>query len=225
VAPVREVIRVPDQRVSVGDTKDGRDKQARDEVKRDIERATREELARFHETEPPRELDDALEELECPAPAERVVGAAGEYEVQTEDDAIPVAEVVERSSRDRYESDDDARMKLRRPSVAASLRRLEAVSQETGLREQFRERRDACERTPRALEDVEEDDEDEGIAVVTAWAVEEMRENGGSQVAAGEEARGEVLPEQRLRGPGRRLARRLTPGVVEVDPGLQFPVQ
>jgi hypothetical protein len=145
VALVHGVISVYDQRVSVGDTKDGRE-----EVKRGIERAPREELARSHETEPPRELDDALEELECPAPAERVVGTAGEYEVQTDDDAIPVAEVVERSSCGRYESADDARMKLRRPSVAASLRRLEAVSQETGLREEFRERRDACERTPRA---------------------------------------------------------------------------
>ncbi|AHG03222.1 hypothetical protein HALDL1_06155 [Halobacterium sp. DL1] len=161
----------------MGDTKDGRDKQAQDERRRQIERATKEELTRYHETEPPRELDDALEELEYPAPADQVVEAAGEYEVQTEDDAIPVAEVVEESARDEYESPEDARQKLQRPSVAASLRRLETVSRETGLREQFRERRDAYKKTLRALEDVDADDEDEGIAFVTAWLIDEMREN------------------------------------------------
>jgi len=161
----------------MGDTKDGRDKQAQDERRRQIERATKEELTRYHETEPPRELDDALEELEYPAPADQVVEADGEYEVQTEDDAIPVAEVVEESARDEYESPEDARQKLQRPSVAASLRRLETVSRETGLREQFRERRDAYKKTLRALEDVDADDEDEGIAFVTAWLIDEMREN------------------------------------------------
>lgn len=160
----------------MGDTKDGRDKQAQDEQRRQIERATKEELARYHETEPPRELDDALEELDYPAPAERVVEAAGEYEVQTEDDAIPVAEVVEESARDEYDSLEDAGQKLQRPSVAASLRRLDAVSKETGLREEFRQRRDVYKKTFRSLENVDADDEDEGVAFITAWIVEEMRE-------------------------------------------------
>lgn len=160
----------------MGDTKDGRDKQARDEENRARMRAMREELERYHETEPPRELDDALDELDYPARADQVVDAVGDYEVQTADDAIPVAEVVEESAREEYDSREDAREKLQRPSVAASLRRLRTVSQETGLESEFRERQDTYKKTLRSLENVDADDEDEGIAYVTAWLVEEMRE-------------------------------------------------
>jgi hypothetical protein len=160
----------------MGDTKEGRDKQARDEQRRQMERATQEELERYHETEPPRELDDALEDLEYPAPAERVAEATEDYEVQTEANAIPVAEVVVESVRETFESSENVREKVQQPSVAASLRRLRDVSERTGLEDEFREREDVYRTTLRALEDVDADDDDEGVAAVTAWLVAEMRD-------------------------------------------------
>jgi hypothetical protein len=163
----------------MGDTRDGRDEQANRELDRQLERAVREELERWHETEPPRELEDALEALEYPVTAERVAEAVGDYEVPVGDETIPVAEIVERSNRDRFDDAEDARYRIRRPSVAASLRRLLAVSRDAGLEDDFREREDAYERTLRALEDVTADDEDEGIAVVTAWVAEQVQTDGG----------------------------------------------
>jgi hypothetical protein len=160
----------------MGDTKQSRDKQAHDEDDRARRRAVEEELARFHETEPPRGLDDALEALEYPAPAERVAEAAEEYEVQTETDAIPVAEIIAETNRETFESPADVREKVQRPSVAASLRRLRDVSREAGLEDEFRNREDVYRTTLRALEDVDADDDDEGVAAVTAWIVAEMQD-------------------------------------------------
>lgn len=160
----------------MGDTKEGREEQAQEEQRRQMERATREELERFHETEPPRGLDDALEALEYPAPAERVAEAAEEYEVQTEVDTIPVAEIVAESKRETFESPEGVREKVQRPSVAASLRRLRDVSREAGLEDEFREREEVYRTTLRALEDVDADDDDECIAAVTAWIVAEVRD-------------------------------------------------
>jgi len=163
--------------VSMGDTKDGREKQAQKELERQRQHAIQEELQRWDETEPPRELDDALDDLDYPASTERVAEAVGEYEVPVGDDTIPVAEIVQRSTRDSYETAEEARQRIRRPSVAASLRRLVAVSREAGLEDAFREREDTYEKTLRALEDVDADDADEGIAAVTEWISEQIRQN------------------------------------------------
>jgi hypothetical protein len=162
----------------MGDTKEGREDQAQAEDRRQRKRAIQEELERWHETEPPRELEDALEDLDYPVTTERVAESVGDYEVPVGDETIPVTEIVRRSTRDRYDSAEEARYRIRRPSVAASLRRLLAVSEEAGLADEFREREDAYEKTLRALEDVDADDEDEGIAVVTAWIVERVQEGG-----------------------------------------------
>ena len=162
----------------MGDTKDGRDDQAQDELKRQRQRAVQEELERWHETEPPRELEDALEDLTYPATVDEVAEEVGDYEVSVGDETIPVAEVVERSNVDRFDSPAEARERIQKPSVAASLRRLLAVSSEAGLEDDFRAREDTYEKTLRALEDVDADDDDEGIAAVTAWVVEHVEEKG-----------------------------------------------
>lgn len=162
----------------MGDTKEGREDQAQDELERQRKRAVQEELERWGETEPPRELDDALEDLDYPVTTERVAETVGDYEVPVGDETIPVAEIVQRTTRDRFDSVEEARERIRRPSVAASLRRLLAVSREAGLEEDFRAREDTYEKTLRALEDVDADDEDEGIAAVTEWIVERVREKG-----------------------------------------------
>jgi len=162
----------------MGDTKEGRENQAQDELERQRQRAVQEELARWDETEPPRELDDALDDLDYPVTTEAVAEAVGDYEVPVGDDVIPVAKIVQRSARDGFDSPEEARDRIRRPSVAASLRRLLALSTEAGMADDFRAREEAYEKTLRALEDVDADDEDEGIAAVTEWIAERVEETG-----------------------------------------------
>ncbi|MFC3478505.1 DUF5789 family protein [Halobacterium litoreum] len=162
----------------MGDTKEGRENQARAEERRQRERALREELDRWHETEPPRALANELDELDYPATTDAVVAAVGDHEVAVADEQIPVAEVVERSGRDRFDSAADARQQIGRPTVAAALRRIRAASDEAGRRAQFRAKEEAFERTLQSLESLSEDDEDEGIAVVTAWILDSLDANG-----------------------------------------------
>lgn len=160
----------------MGDTREGRDKQGRDRERRDIERAVREELARWTEPEPPDDVEAALRDVSYPADSERVADAVAGYEVATEEDAVPAAEVVRRSERGQFGSPREARLVLERPSVAAAMRRIEAASSRWDHREAFRERREAYEKTLRALEAVEGDDENEGVTAVAAWIVGELGE-------------------------------------------------
>jgi hypothetical protein len=160
----------------MGDTKQSRDKQAHDEDDRARQRAVEEELARFHETEPPRDLEDALEDLEYPVAAEDLATAVETFSIEAPEDVIPAAEVVEHSGTHEYDSAAAARQTFKRPAVAASLRRLRDVSRSAGLKDGFLEREDVYRTTLRALEDVDADDDDEGVAAVTAWIVAEMQD-------------------------------------------------
>lgn len=163
----------------MGDTREGRENQAQAELERQQQRAVQEELDRWHETEPPRELANALESLSYPVTADEVAETVGDYEVAVSDDeAIPVAEIVERSTVERFDSPDEARERIQKPSVAASLRRLRAASDEAGLGSEYRSKADTFEKTLRALENIDADDDDEGVAAVTAWVVERLEEAG-----------------------------------------------
>lgn len=161
----------------MGDTREGRDKQGLDRERRDIERAVREELSRWAEAEPPDGVEAALRDVSYPADTETVADAVAGHEVATEGDAVPAAEVVRRSEHGPFRSPEEARLVLERPSVAAAMRRIEAASSRWDHREAFRERREAYEKTLRALEAIEGDDENEGVTVVAAWIVGGLREN------------------------------------------------
>jgi len=164
----------------MGDTKDGRESQARKDLERQQQRAVAEELDRWHETEPPRALEDELESLTYPVTAGEVAEGVGDHEVTVGDgEPIPVAEVVERSAVESFDSPEAVREHVRKPSVAASLRRLRAASDDAGLGSEYRAKEEAFEKTLRALEDVDaDDDDDEGVAAVTAWVVERLAETG-----------------------------------------------
>jgi len=161
----------------MGDTRDGRDEQGRDRDRRAIERSVREELARWHEVEPPDEAVAALDDVSYPSDSEAVADAVRGIELSVGEEAIHADEVVALSAPVRFRSAREARLTLRRPSVAAALRRIEGASQRWDHRAAFRERRAAYEKTLRALEAISEDDENEGVTVVTAWIVGELAEN------------------------------------------------
>lgn len=160
----------------MGDTRDGRDEQSRNRDRRDIERSVREELARWHEVEPPDDVVAALDAVAYPADTEDVAAAVQGFEVAVGDDAVPVAEVVQLAAPVRFRSAREARQTVERPSVAAALRRIEAACQRWDHRDAFRERRAAYEKTLQALEDIDGDDDNEGITVIAAWIVGELAE-------------------------------------------------
>jgi hypothetical protein len=162
----------------MADTRDSRDDQALNVDRRQQERAMREELAQFRGAEHHEDLSATLDGLDYPAPAEAVAEALAGHTVDAADTTLPAAEVVERSARATFESTADVRTRLSRPTVAAAMRRLEAASRETDLRAAFREREAAYQRTFRALESIDELDDDEGIPVVAAWIMSETYGNG-----------------------------------------------
>lgn len=61
-------------------------------------------------------------------------------------------------------------------SVESALRRIAEAESEAGIRDDDRDQQfGSYEKTLRALEDVAADDEDEGVAVVTSWIVEQIQ--------------------------------------------------
>ncbi|WP_049916773.1 hypothetical protein [Halogeometricum pallidum] len=64
-------------------------------------------------------------------------------------------------------------------SIDTAMQRISEAESKEGLRDDDRgDQYEAYERTFRALEDITPDDDDEGVAVVTDWIVEQMRSTG-----------------------------------------------
>ncbi|WP_459195123.1 DUF5789 family protein [Halosimplex sp. J119] len=166
------------------DDKAGREKQARDEENRQRMRAMLEELERGDETEPPvdeEELDDLDQELqtaEFPATGLDVVEAFGYHEVETEEGTYELAELVPQTEDVTFESAEEVRMRVQRPTVAAAMKR---VTEAAGRLDNARldgSQRKAYERTFRELKAVDIVDDDEGITAVADWIVARIEEKG-----------------------------------------------
>lgn len=166
----------------MADDKKGRDKQARDAERRRDERDIAMELERWHETEPPveeaplEELEADLDTVDFPATGSEVVAAVGDHEVESPEDTYAVADLVPDTERVTFQSPRAVRVRIQRPSVAAAMKRIVEAADSIQNVDFGRERRHAYEKTLRALEDIDEDDEDEGIEVVTDWIVDRIRE-------------------------------------------------
>lgn len=166
----------------MADDKSGRDKQAHDEERRQRERDLAEELERGDELEPPVPADD-LDEVETvgesvsfPATGAEVVAAAGQTEVELAAERYTVGELLPDTERVRFESTDSLRARLQRPTVARAMKRIVEAGDTIQNAEFSRSKREAYERTLRALAAKDETDEDEGLTVVTDWIVERIHE-------------------------------------------------
>ncbi len=105
-------------REDMADTKEGRDKQARDEENRQRQRELEENLARGDEPEPAAEGDDAAEldaalaSHDFPASSQDLIQAYGEYEVHVRDDAPRLREVLRDESSVTFESPQAVRDRI-----------------------------------------------------------------------------------------------------------------
>lgn len=166
----------------MADNKRGRDKQADDEVRRQRERQVVTALERMDEPEPPRETEvpddvaDNLEELAFPATGEAVVSNVGEHDVETDDGTYTVAELIPDTEAVSFDSVGAVRVRLQRPTVADSMRRIVVAVDEAQHERLSQSQYDAYERTLGALKAVDADDDDESIGAITNWLVEQIGE-------------------------------------------------
>lgn len=166
------------------DDKRGREKQARDADRRQRERDVAAELERGDEPEPPMEpseladLESELESVSFPATGAEVVAAVGDREIGSADGSYAVADLVPETDAETFDGPAAVRTRIQRPTVAAAMKRVVEAADQQRNAELSGSQRDAYEKTFRALEAIEPDDENEGVAVVRDWIVEQVREKG-----------------------------------------------
>lgn len=166
----------------MADNKQGRDKQADDEERRQREREVVTALERLDEPEPSLETEvsadvaDDLDALAFPATGEAVVSEIGERTIETSDGTYTVADLVPDTAAVSFDSAGAVRVRLQRPTVAASMRRIVAAVDDVQHEGLSQSQYDAYERTLGALKAVDADDDDEGIRAITDWLVEQIGE-------------------------------------------------
>lgn len=104
----------------MADDKQGRDKQAHDEERRQREQDLQEARERGDEPEPIHdepgerlgELDEALENHDYPTTTDELINAYGDHEVQTQDGWTPLNEVLASIDNETYTSAKDARKRI-----------------------------------------------------------------------------------------------------------------
>jgi hypothetical protein len=166
------------------DDKSGREKQARDADRRQRERDIGAELERGDEPEPPeksRELDDLESELEplgFPATGTEVVATVGDREVESDEGRYTIEELVPETDEETFDSPDAVRVLVRRPTVAAAMKRVIEASETLPNTDFPWSQRKAYETTFQELEAIDADDDDEAIQAISHWIVERIRDNG-----------------------------------------------
>lgn len=166
----------------MADDKRGRDKQARDADRRQRERDIDEELERADEPEPPvdsaelADLETELESVDFPATGTEVVAVVGDREVESADGTHTVEELIPDTDEVSFDSPTAVRVRIQRPTVAAAMKRVVEASETLQNAELSGSQLDAYEKTFKALEAIEADDEDEGVQVVRDWIVEQIRD-------------------------------------------------
>jgi len=168
----------------MADDKQGRDKQAHDAERRQRERAIQAELERYDETEPPvddAELDDIEAELETvsfPATGAAVVDAVGERRITAGQETYAVADLLPEAEVETFEAPDVVRSRIQRPTIASAMKRIVEASETISNVEFSSSQRDAYEKTLRALQAVDELDDDSGVRAMADWVVDRIEEHG-----------------------------------------------
>lgn len=166
----------------MADNKSGRDKQADDEDRRQRQRAIEAELERGDEPEPPIDptelatVERTLDGIEFPATGADVVEAVGDHEIAAKDGTYAVETLVPATDVETFESPTAVRERVQRPTVAGAMKRVVEASATLSNPEFPKSQRDGYQKTFRALEDVDADDEDEGIRYVADWIVDRIDE-------------------------------------------------
>ncbi len=164
----------------MADDKRSREKQTRDADQRQRERAILEELERWDETEPPVDLEDdpsietALTTLEYPATGEEITRQIGDQRIETATTARALSEVL--PDTENFEDPDTVRLRVQRPTIAAAMTTIqEAVAEHQDLTLD-QSKRTAYEKTFRALQQIDADDDDEGITAIKTWILDRIEQ-------------------------------------------------
>ncbi|AGN02257.1 hypothetical protein L593_11570 [Salinarchaeum sp. Harcht-Bsk1] len=167
----------------MADDKRGREAQARQADRRQRDRELREALARADEPEPPEpepfveaDLDEEIKTADYPMTERELVAAHGTRTVETSSGEEPLENVL-LPTPGTYTSPRSVERRIGRPTVASAMRRIDAASKAAGV-ERMESRRSAYEHTLHELAEIDADDDDEGIEVVTDWIVEQVEETG-----------------------------------------------
>ena len=168
----------------MADDKQGREKQARDEDGRQRQRDVDAELERGDEPEPELDAVDLgdveaeIERLEFPVTGAEIVETIGDREVGTAAERYTVEQLVPNTDRALFDSPDHVRVRMRRPTTAAAMKRIMEASEVLPNEELDGSQYDAYEKTFLELEQISPDDYDEAITEVRDWVVERIRDKG-----------------------------------------------
>ncbi|VTT87442.1 unknown [Halorubrum sp. DM2] len=166
----------------MADDKDGREKQAADEDRRQRERDIEAELSRGDEAEPAFDdeateaLEAALEPLTFPATGREVVAAVGGRELESETRVYTVADLIPDADLEAFDAPATVRDRVRRPAVAAAMKRVVEAAADLENADFGRSQHEAFERTFRALSDIDELDDEEGVRAIADWVVDRINE-------------------------------------------------
>ncbi|MWV65088.1 hypothetical protein GRS48_09690 [Halorubrum sp. JWXQ-INN 858] len=166
----------------MADDKRGRDKQARDAERRQQEREIDAAVERGDEPEPPLApelLDDVEAELEAvsfPATGAEVVAAVGDHEIRAPTATYTVAELVPDADEERFESPATVRKRVRRPRVAATMKRIVEATATLQRVDLDGSQRTGYEKTLTELATVAPDTE--GVETIGDWIVDRIRDDG-----------------------------------------------
>lgn len=168
----------------MADDKQSRDKQADDAERRQRERELDAALERGDEERPPLDetdldrIETKLDAVPFPATGRELVAVVGGHTVESPDGSYPVEELLPDTDAETFDAPATVRDRIRRPTVAAAMKRVLEASET--LREETLKgsQRDAYERTFEELKTIDAVDDDEGITVIADWIVERIREKG-----------------------------------------------
>jgi hypothetical protein len=168
----------------MADDKRSRDKQARDTEERQRERELAEALERADEPEPPiaaaelTGLEADLEDVSFPATGADIVDAVADRRIESSERSYTAGELLADTDAETFEDPAAVRERIQRPTVAGAMKRILEETETLQNEPLDGSRRDAYERTLAELEAIDAVDDDEGIAVVTDWIVDRIREKG-----------------------------------------------
>ena len=166
----------------MADDKDGREKQAADEDRRQRERDVEAELERGDEAEPPIDPDEidefeaALEPLTFPATGREIVAAVGDRELASPARVYTVADLIPDADMEAFDAPATVRERVRRPVVAVAMKRVVEAAATLENEEFGRSQHEAFERTFRALSDINEVDDEAGVRAIADWVVDRIAE-------------------------------------------------
>lgn len=166
----------------MADDKNGREKQAQDAEKRQRERELATELERGDESEPPIEstelaaFEGDLEALSFPATGAQIVDAVGDRVIEAVAETYTVDELIPETEAETFESPAAVRTRIQRPTIAAAMKRVVDAAASYQSMDLSGSQWDAYEKTFQALNDIDADDDDEGIQVISEWIVERVHD-------------------------------------------------